>query len=1061
MDSSESGRVCGFSPSGPIGAVLLVAILVLGGCGGRSDSAEAPSERTSTAVSQTVVSSEPGTHPSTTVVAEAAPPTTVEPEGLPSATVRAALSAEEIYSLVAPSIPLVETPVGTGSGILIEGGLVVTNYHVVWPYERVWVVFPDGTEFADVPVLAWDAFADLALLGPVDVSFPYLDLSDGEGMSPGSEVYLIGYPAETDLFPEPTITGGVLSRIRDWELYGLTLLQTDADIAGGQSGGALVNSFGEVVGISTWLFGDAGFALATSAADDIEILLMLIEGLQEFGPWGVVSGGTGATEFVVDLENSLDSEFFVFEGEAGSILDIRIDGPTDGTLVVVGPSGVVLDIDDTYDGLEHGTAELDVDGPHFVAVHHLGDTLDEASSFTLESNVPLVPFIDPDDGQVLSVGGLVAGVIDHYADSDWFSIELFEGETVVFWTEAIATDTGIYVGPVGGSFTEAVWDDDSGPPLFANDTNAELVFTAPTTGVYYVGVYDPVGDGGAYFLGVDYAEPAVEGGGGGSGIGTEPVLDLLIDLDDETSWGQVFEVFAPAEQDCIREELGDAARLAGVLAAPVLSDAFDDEIAGVFRCLQHDTATELMIAAIVAGSAQEQVFFEAEHVACLREVFSGEGGATFLTAMFSETESEDDIGEVALEFLLCFPDETLWGGDQPDPGGTPAELPGVPVGESVWSYVVPGGGDGFLPWNLVSPPVMEDGTLFVPANDGTVYALSAAGGELLWAYETVQEGGPEPPHRLKAVGVEDGVLFVVGETHVHAVDAETGEGLWSYPTYFHSGVGMGEGALYIPQSFFDLDAVDTDSGVRLWSYQTDGLSIQAPVPGDGVVLFGADGEYLYAMDAEAGELAWRHEILLSVFLSPLVADGLVYTLTDENEVFVLDSSAGELIWRNRIPGTTVDLMQLFDGLLYISSDALYALDAAAGGVVWQFPTESYGAPYWSYGTTWEEEAPYFTVDRGVVYFGSYFGAVIALDAATGQLLWEYQTVSGEPAAPTVSEDTVYLGELGGGLYALDRATGRLLWHYPTDADVISFPIVEDGVIYVTTADGRVHAVRAP
>ena len=569
------------------------------------------------------------------------------------------MSPEEIYGLVAPSIPLVETPVGTGSGILVEGGFVVTNYHVVWPYERVWVVFPDGTEFADVPVLAWDAFADLALLGPVDVSLPYLDLSDGEGMSPGSEVTLIGYPAETDLFPEPTITRGILSRIREWELYGLTLLQTDADIAGGQSGGALVNSFGEVVGVSTWLFGDAGFALATSAADDIEILLRLMEDLQEFGPWSVVSGGTGSTEFVVDLENSLDSEFFVFEGEAGSILDIRIDGPSDGALLVVGPSGLVLDVDDTYGGLEHGTAELDVDGPHFVVVHNLGDTLEEASSFTLESNVLLAPFIDPDDGQVLSVGGLVAGVIDHYADNDWFSIELFEGETVVFWTEAVATDTAIYVGQAGGSLTEMVWDDDSGSPLFGNHTNAELVFTVPTTGRYYVAVNDPVADGGAYFLGIDYAEPAAERGGGGSGFAGEPALDLLFDLDDETTWEQVFEVFAPAERDCVREELGDGVLLEVILASTVLDGEFEDEIPGVFQCLHHDTATELLIAAIVAGAAQEQVFFEAEHVACLREVFMGEGGAALLTAILSETEPEDDIGELAFEFLFCLPDEAL------------------------------------------------------------------------------------------------------------------------------------------------------------------------------------------------------------------------------------------------------------------------------------------------------------------------------------------------------------------------------------------------------------------
>ena len=118
---------------------------------------------------------------------------------------------------------------------------MVTNHHVVWPDDMVWVVFPDGTELW-VPVVGWDPFADLAVVGPVSASAEPLTLADGEGMSPGSTVFLVGYPAETDLFPQASITEGIVSRFREWDLAGLTLFQTDAAIAGGQSGGALVNT---------------------------------------------------------------------------------------------------------------------------------------------------------------------------------------------------------------------------------------------------------------------------------------------------------------------------------------------------------------------------------------------------------------------------------------------------------------------------------------------------------------------------------------------------------------------------------------------------------------------------------------------------------------------------------------------------------------------------------------------------------------------------------------------------------------------------------------------------
>ena len=198
------------------------------------------------------------------------------------------MSSAEVYALVSPSVPFIETSAGTGSGVLIEGGYVVTNYHVVWPYEAVWVVFPDGTELENVPVAGWDPMADLAVLGPVRVSAPPLELRNGEDMVIGSELFLVGYPAEVDLFPQPSITRGILSRFREWDRLGMTYLQTDAAIAGGQSGGALVNSKGEVIGISGLSFSEAGFGMVASSADVVPIVEQLIQGLDSSG-WAIAA----------------------------------------------------------------------------------------------------------------------------------------------------------------------------------------------------------------------------------------------------------------------------------------------------------------------------------------------------------------------------------------------------------------------------------------------------------------------------------------------------------------------------------------------------------------------------------------------------------------------------------------------------------------------------------------------------------------------------------------------------------------------------------------------------
>ena len=69
-----------------------------------------------------------------------------------------------VFPAVSPSIAFVETQTGTGSSILIDERRLITNSHVVWPFTQVRVVFPDGMEFLDAPVIAMDLMADLAII---------------------------------------------------------------------------------------------------------------------------------------------------------------------------------------------------------------------------------------------------------------------------------------------------------------------------------------------------------------------------------------------------------------------------------------------------------------------------------------------------------------------------------------------------------------------------------------------------------------------------------------------------------------------------------------------------------------------------------------------------------------------------------------------------------------------------------------------------------------------------------------------------------------------------------
>ena len=311
------------------------------------------------------------------------------------------LTSAQIFAKVSPAVAFIQTATGgTGSGVLIDGGYIVTNAHVVWPFDAVRVVFPDGSAFNQVPVKGWDLLVDLAVLGPINAPASPATLRSGENIPIGSEMYLIGYPLgiENADAPQPTITGGRLSRLRQWEHDGITYLQTDAAITGGQSGGAFVSDRGDVVGIST--FSREGFGFSISSADLLPRIRQLIAGQDPSG-LGVrrlpLSGG--ALRHELALRSDLDA--YIINEPVGTAIEIDLSGPADGGFRVFDSSGEEL-----TDG-KTGSFSFVVDreGPLFLILSQV------STGFTLTSNRPLALFEDPDYARQIRVGESVRGNI--------------------------------------------------------------------------------------------------------------------------------------------------------------------------------------------------------------------------------------------------------------------------------------------------------------------------------------------------------------------------------------------------------------------------------------------------------------------------------------------------------------------------------------------------------------------------------------------------------------------------------------------------------------------------
>ncbi|PKM06814.1 MAG: hypothetical protein CVV14_11065 [Gammaproteobacteria bacterium HGW-Gammaproteobacteria-4] len=185
-----------------------------------------------------------------------------------------------------PGMPPMEPrdQVSTGSGFIISGdGEVLTNHHVIDGADEVIVRLPDRREYV-ATVVGSDAQADIALLRIKAKGLPYLKAGSSKSLRPGQWVYAIGSPFG---FLDNTVTVGVVSgvgrRSMDASQQYTPFIQTDVAINRGNSGGPLLNTDGEVVGINSQIFSNSGGYMGVSFAIPIEVAMDTAKQLRETG----------------------------------------------------------------------------------------------------------------------------------------------------------------------------------------------------------------------------------------------------------------------------------------------------------------------------------------------------------------------------------------------------------------------------------------------------------------------------------------------------------------------------------------------------------------------------------------------------------------------------------------------------------------------------------------------------------------------------------------------------------------------------------------------------------
>lgn len=206
-----------------------------------------------------------------------------------------------------------------GSGVVIAAdGYILTNYHVVEDADEIKVVVPTSREEVSVKLVGRDQGTDIALLKIEGQNFSPIDMGDSDHVEVGDVVLAIGNPFGVG----QTVTMGIISgvgrknlKIEDYEDF----LQTDAAINVGNSGGALINAQGQLIGINTAILSGSGGSQGVGFAIPINLARYITDQLKSKGR--VIRGylGIGIQELTPDLAQ----EFHVQSGNGVLVTSVE------------------------------------------------------------------------------------------------------------------------------------------------------------------------------------------------------------------------------------------------------------------------------------------------------------------------------------------------------------------------------------------------------------------------------------------------------------------------------------------------------------------------------------------------------------------------------------------------------------------------------------------------------------------------------------------------------------------------------------------------------------------
>ncbi|MBV9327776.1 MAG: PQQ-binding-like beta-propeller repeat protein [Chloroflexi bacterium] len=366
-------------------------------------------------------------------------------------------------------------------------------------------------------------------------------------------------------------------------------------------------------------------------------------------------------------------------------------------------------------------------------------------------------------------------------------------------------------------------------------------------------------------------------------------------------------------------------------------------------------------------------------------------------------------------------------------------------------------------------PAVDSGKVFVQSDAQTVTALDASSGNALWSTQITDAPTEGIDQQLATF---NGTLYVStvpgtgasdfyaggGAGIIYALDEQTGAVKWSFNTvkdgdlWGNPEVNSGGGAWYSP-------AIDTSTGTTYW-----GIGNPAPWPGTTTYPNGSSrpGPNLYT-DSDlalnsSGELQWYGQpkprdltdgdFEAAPILATVSADGgqrnIVIGAGKNGYVAAFDKQTGEQLWN-----TAVGVHQNDDLQSFPSAAPVEVFPGDLGGV--ETPMAFSGGIL--YVPVVNLSTSYTSTNHSGLQLDSGTGELVAINAATGDIVWDSDLDSMDFGGATVSGDVVFTSTYSGELLAFDRGTGKQVWSWQAPGGINAVPAVVGDTVLLPVGIG--------